>query len=160
MKIFRFLFFLFLLLLLPVTALAAGSSIAFSTVMISRSQNTVVLHISCIGDDTNGTVPTLTIGPKDIVGLPHDYTTMDYHLWEIWSLAGAPAPDAADVEITDRLGFALFSEVGLITASGTKAGTIAKSAAITAPITITQINQGTVNAQWSLVIKFIRIPKQ
>jgi hypothetical protein len=138
---------------------AAGSSVTVTTPFISRSQNTVVIHLQCVGDDTNGSVPVTTI-TSAMIGTKYDYTTMDYHLWEVWTLAGVPAPDSADIAIADRFGFTLFTEADLITASGTKAGSITKSSAITAPLTITQANQDTVDAEWTIAIKLIRIPAQ
>ena len=149
-----------LAVLMSVSAYAAGSSCTITTPLVSRDFNTIVIHVACIADDTDGSVPVVNIKPTDLVGVPHDYTTMDMHLWEVWSLAKSPAPDVADVAITDRFGFSLFSEVGLITASGSKAGTIAKSAAVTSPLTLTQTNQDTVDAQWVIAIKLVRIPKQ
>jgi hypothetical protein len=138
---------------------AADSSVTVTTPFVSRDQNTVVIHLQCVGDDGNGSVPVTTITAA-MIGTKHDYTTMDYHLWDVWTLAGVPAPDSADIAITDRFGFTLFTEADLITASGTKAGTITKSSAITAPLTVTQANQATVDAEWTIAIKLIRIPAQ
>jgi hypothetical protein len=160
MKIKKMALILVALLTLSIgSAYAAGSSVTVTTPFISRSQNTIVIHLLCVGDDTVGSVPVKTITAA-MIGTKYDYTTIDYHLWEVWTLAGAPAPDAADIAITDRFGFTLFTEASLITASGTKAGTITKSSAITAPLTVTQSNQSTINAEWTIAIKLVRIPAQ
>ena len=132
---------------------AAGSSVTIYKYSLSVDENTLVIQLACIADDTNGTVPVTTITKAN---LGFDYINKGYYLWEVWTRAKSPAPDAADVEITDALGSILYTEVGIIQASGTPEGTIDKAKAVTSNLTVTQSNQATVDAEWSIYIKLVR----
>jgi hypothetical protein len=141
------------LLAAAVPAAAAGSSVTAS--LYQENDNGIIIQLQCVGDSANGTVPATMIVKSDI-GL--NYQMLGYYLWEVWVRANSPAPDAADIVITDQTGAILFTEANVIAASGTKEGDVTKARMVTSLLTVTQANQATVDAQWTIFIKLVKSP--
>lgn len=135
-------------------AISPGTSPA-SLWQISQDQKVIVIKITCVGDESDGSVPNTSIASSSIPGLPSDYYRMGFYIYDAWVVVGGTAPDAADVAITDDLGRTVYSEVGLIPTSGTNEGTVTVKNVIS-PLTVTQSNQATVDATWDLYILLAR----
>lgn len=155
----------FILAVVFVCLIVAGPAWAAGTVVVGVESiafggGQLVLKLTCTGDADNGTVPARLITdamvPKNTLGLRAQYYQMGYYLYDVTVEVGDPAPDAADITITDAIGDVLFSEANVIPASGTKSGTIAKYKAITSQLTVTQANQATASAVWYVYLTFVK----
>jgi hypothetical protein len=155
----------FILAVVFVCLIVAGPAFAAGTVVVSVESisfpgNQMVLKLTCTGDAANGTVPATQITeamvPKSTLGLRAEYYQLGYYLFEVKVKAGAPAPDAADIAITDGTGAPLYSEANVIPASGSKIGVVDDLRAITSKLTVTQANQSTASAVWYVYLTFIK----
>ena len=135
-----------------------AGSVAVTRHYLSHNGGTLVVKLACIGDVAGGAVPATQITAAEIapIGYQLNYQMMGYYLYEVWTVAGAPAPDPADITITDELASELYSEVGIITAAGTVEGTLAKYKAVTSLLTMTVANQATNSAVWDVYLKLVR----
>jgi hypothetical protein len=146
-----------------------AGSVTVSKYLLSQDKRTLVIKLACVGDSSDGTVPNTTITDallgtmNDFVhvssihepGGPIQYAAAGFSLKEVWAVVGATAPDAADVTITDALGCAIYSEVGVIPASGTKAGSVT-ARLVTSNLTVAVANQDTASATYDLYLKLSR----
>jgi hypothetical protein len=144
------------LALLPGMAFAAGS-VTVTQYQLSGDQNQLVIKLACVGDAANGSVPATTLNAAAISrGLPKEYQAMGFYIYEVWTVAGATAPDAADVSIADALGAVLYIEVGVIQATGTTEGAVTKYRGVNSVLTVTVANQSTASAIFDIYIKLVR----
>lgn len=146
-----------LTLLSGITTAHAAGSVTVTQYHLSGDDEVLVIKLACIGDSGDGTVPATALTETEIsLGLSYNYTHNSYYLWEVWVVAGSPAPDPADIAITDALAAELYSQVGIITASGTSEGIIDKAKTVTSTLTVTVSNQATVSAKWDIYLKLVR----
>lgn len=114
----------------------------------------MTIKLACVGDHSDGTVPDteipLTIC-QNITGVP--YTKAGYSLSNVRVVDDSVTPpDAADITITDELGFELYTEVGIIPTGDTKWGTLSASYPVESKLTVSVANQATIDAIWSILI--------
>jgi len=150
--------FILLAIAVILFAPAAYADCTESQYYLSNDGSVLVVKLSCTGSAVDGSVADTDVDASAVsAGLKKTYQYMGFYLWEFWTVAGGTSPDAADVTITDALGGELYSEVGVITAAGTKAGTVSMPAkAVTSTLTVSVANQDTANATWDMYIKMVR----
>jgi hypothetical protein len=161
-RICLYLIITIVIIILPLYAIAANSSVTVTKHLVSRGADQIVIKLACVGDDGNGSVPAtqltnaLVLPQTDHTG-DTNYQDAGYYLYEVWTDAGSPAPDAADITITDELSFEIYAEVGIIQAGAAPVeGTISKYRAISSLLTVTVANQGTSAAEFDIYLKFVR----
>jgi hypothetical protein len=142
-----------------------AGSVTVSKYQFSQDKKVLVIKLACIGDSSNGSVPNTTVTAAAITGMTDgdplynvyalDYTTAGFSLAEVWVVDGTPAPDAADITITDALGCSLYTEEGIIPTSGTKQGSVT-AALVTSALTMAVANQATASAKYDVYLKLTR----
>ncbi|MCK5610953.1 hypothetical protein KAR91_54275 [Candidatus Pacearchaeota archaeon] len=172
-----FLVLLAVLLVLPVGAYAAGDVTQGTVIDVGEvrlnSHPTRTITFLCVGDSGDGSIPNtdLTVANFEKV--------KGWYLYEVeaYPTSGGPAPDAADVFILDENTIDLLeSEDGGTTAYAgltlihATLGRVAKPnmylpraglhvnyyPIIKNTITLKVANQGTVSADWTIVMTFVR----
>ncbi|HBA83181.1 MAG TPA: hypothetical protein DCZ95_03715 [Verrucomicrobia bacterium] len=147
-----------MLLAIVPAALAAGT-VTVTQYQLSADKNQLVIKLACVGDANDGSVPATTINTAAIsAGLPKEYQASGFYFYEIWSVAGITAPDAADVNVVDALGSEIYDDGAdsLIQATGTTEGTVDKYRGVNSVLTVTVTNQATVSATFDIYIKLVR----
>ena len=146
-------------MVLPFQAMAVTpGTVTVTRVSLSDDGRQLVIKLACVADEGDGSVPATQITHDDVGHIGGvRYSLAGFYLYEVWTVAGAvTAPDAADIVITDEIPAEIYSEVGIITASGTVEGTISKYRSITSLLTVTVSNQATVDATWDTYLKLVR----
>jgi hypothetical protein len=123
--------------------------------IMSTDGNQLVILVTCVSDEADGSIPNTEIG--SITGAANaDYWTHGYYLYEVWVEAGSPAPDAADLTITDETAAQLFYEANVVPASGVSEGVVSKSKMVNSKLTVDVDNQGTNDAEYNIYIKLAK----
>ena len=145
------------LLAFPAFTFAAGSSATVTKYSLSQPlHNQLVIKVACVADDSNGSVPATELSPSTIGGIDgYTYDLAGFYIFEVQVVDGTPAPDAADIAITDALGNDIYSEENVIPTSGTKNGDVTVRA-VNSALTLTVTNQGTNDAEFDVYIKLVR----
>jgi hypothetical protein len=155
-----FLIFIALLVIFAASVAGAAGTVTPSLVMTSLDGNTLVIKLACVSDAANGSVPATAITPSLLSWQAHNfpvqYWFMGYSIYEVWTVAGSPAPDAADITIVDGISAILYTEVAVIAAAGTTEGTVDKYRTVTSQITVSVANQATNDAEYDIYIKLLR----
>jgi hypothetical protein len=137
-----------------------AGSVTVSKYLLSQDKRTLVIKLACVGDSSDGSVPDTQITGAALGDMfddqyEIDYTRAGFSLKEVWAVVGATAPDAADVTVKDAIGCELYTEVGVIPASGTKAGSVT-ARLVTSNLTVVVENQDTASATYDIYLKLSR----
>jgi len=137
-----------------------AGTVTVSRYQLSQDKKVLTIKLACVGDSSDGSVPNTAITNALLNTMNDDkyvidYTQAGFSLAEVWAVVGATAPDAADITITDALACQLYTEVGVIPASGTKKGSVTATL-VTSTLTVAVANQDTASATYDIYLKLTR----